>query len=203
MARLSAIAQIVGLFMFKIAILISGNGSNLQAIIDKVASGDLELEIALVLSDKADAYGLKRAKDAGIKTAVLTKNPSESRKDYDERLQAILQPLALDLIVLCGFMRILGEEFIDAYAQKIINIHPSLLPKYPGLNTYKKALNNQDKEHGCTVHYVTKELDCGPIIAKRVVPIYPSDDECTLKKRTQKAEHGLYWKVIKQLAQIN
>jgi phosphoribosylglycinamide formyltransferase 1 len=186
--------------MFKVAILISGNGSNLQAIIDKVKSGALEIKIDLVLSDKVDAYGLKRAKAAGIQTCLLVKEQTWSRQDYDVKLKEALIPKALDLIVLSGFMRILGDEFVGAFRQKIINIHPSLLPKYPGLDTYRKALANKDKEHGCSVHFVTEELDLGPIIGQKCIPVYKDDDENSLRQRTQEAEHGFYWQIIKQLA---
>ena len=182
-----------------IAVFISGSGTNLQAIIDKVQARELDVNLRLVVSDKLNAYGLVRAHDAGIETVVQEKVKGESRSEYDARLLGTLIGYDLDLIVLSGFMRILTPEFVNHYAGKIINIHPSLLPKYPGLDTHRRAIEAGDKEHGTTVHFVTAELDAGPIIAQSRLQIQAGDDEESLKKRVQELEYDLYWRVISEL----
>ena len=137
-----------------VAILLSGNGSNLQAIIDNIKIGELKADIKIVISNKKEAFGLKRAEENGIKNFFVDHKKFESREAFDEKLSKIIKKENVDLVVLAGFMRILGSGFIKNFQSKIINIHPSLLPKYPGLNTHKKVLENKDSEHGVTVHLV-------------------------------------------------
>jgi len=181
-----------------IIVCISGNGSNLQAIIDAKLSA---ITICAVVSNKADAYGLTRAKNADIVTEVLLKKSFSSREQYDQALCACFKKYHPDLIILAGFMYILDVQTVSEFKNKIINIHPSLLPKYPGLNPYEQAIANQDKEHGSTVHYVTAELDAGPIIAQERIAIAPDDTPETLKQKNQALEHQLYPKVIARLAE--
>ncbi|GAA5189708.1 phosphoribosylglycinamide formyltransferase [Ferrimonas gelatinilytica] len=181
----------------RIAVLISGNGSNLQALIDASQSGEIPGEIVAVISDKADAYGLQRAKDAGIATQVIAAEPGESRAQYDQRLGAELIRLNLDLVVLAGFMRILSGPLVERFAGRMFNIHPSLLPKYTGLNTHQRALDAGDSEHGCSVHFVTAELDGGPVILQAKVPIFPGDEADDLAQRVHQQEHRIYPLVVK------
>lgn len=182
------------------AVLISGNGSNLQVLIDKSLGGEMQANIAVVISDKADAYGLERARQAGIRTEVLSAKDYASRENYDEALRLKLEAYGVQLIVLSGFMRILSAPLVQYFAGKILNIHPSLLPKYPGLHTFRRALEAGDKEHGTTVHFVDESLDGGPIIRQSPVPIYSDDTVESLKERTQQAEYDLYWRVIDEIA---
>jgi len=176
----------------KVVVLISGNGSNLQAIIDAIEAGQLNVEIACVISDKADAYGLQRAEKHQIPTEILTKQTQETREQYDERLITLIQQYQPELIVLAGFMRILSKYFVETFTGKIINIHPSLLPKYPGLHTHQQVLQNGDTEHGCTIHYVTEDVDAGEIIAQAKLTVNSDDTEETLKQRVHALEHQLY-----------
>lgn len=175
----------------------------MQAIIDRIQEGRLPAEIAVVISDKPEAYGLIRAKQAGIPTLILPSSDYSDRITYDEILKGVVSCYSPDLIALSGFMRILSKEFVAHFEGRIINIHPSLLPKYPGLNTYEKVIAAGDKVHGSTVHYVTSELDAGPVILQRMLPILPDDTPVTLKIRTQILEHELYSdaieKVLKEL----
>lgn len=180
----------------RLAVFISGNGSNLQAMIDACKTGSLCADIVLVFSDREDAYGLTRAKQAGIPTVVLSGKNYSDRQTYDQAVLETIQAYQPDWIALAGYMRIVSEPLLSAYAERILNIHPALLPKYRGLNTYKKALAAGDKEHGTTVHLVTAELDGGPILAQQRLPILAEDTEESLKKRTQALEHELYPKVI-------
>jgi len=176
----------------KIAVLISGSGSNLQALIDTAASGSLDADIAVVLSNKAEAYGLERAADAGIATAIVDHRDFEQRKDFDRALLAALQPYAVDLVILAGFMRILTPTFIGAYRGRLLNIHPSLLPKYPGLNTHQRAIDAGDSWSGATVHFVTEELDGGPPIIHARVPVEDGDTPERLAARVLEKEHLIY-----------
>jgi phosphoribosylglycinamide formyltransferase-1 len=180
----------------RIAVLISGNGSNLQAIIDAIANEKLQANIVGVISNKTDVRGLMRAQEAQIPSFALTPMRGEPREAYDERLANLLNSLAPDLIVLAGFMRILSPHFVEQFAGKVINIHPSLLPKYPGLHTHQQAIANQDKEHGCSIHFVTEALDGGPIIAQTRVPVRKYDTIESLQKRVHSREHKLYPQVI-------
>ena len=175
-------------------ILISGNGSNLQSIIDHADS--IDLQISAVISNEKNAYGLERAKKVGIKTYFVDPKNFSERVDFDQKLVKIIDSLNVELIVLAGFMRILSTLFIDHFYGKVLNIHPSLLPKYPGLDTHQRAINASDKQHGATVHFVTRELDGGPIISQVVVNVDSHDTETSLAKKVLKKEHILYPKVI-------
>ncbi|MDI1300404.1 MAG: phosphoribosylglycinamide formyltransferase [bacterium] len=187
--------------MLKIAVLISGSGSNLQAIIDAIKAGILNAEISGVLSSKADAYGLVRAQAAGIPTAVLVNSDFPDRESFDRAMLQQLDAWSPDVVVLAGFMRILSRHFVTHYEGRLLNIHPSLLPKYKGLHTHRRALEAGDTEHGCSVHFVTPELDGGPVIAQSVVPVLRSDNEETLTERVHKSEHRLYPQVLVWMAE--
>lgn len=182
----------------KVAILISGEGSNMQAIMD----AKLDIDICVVVGT-FPASGLAIAKAANINIEVIDHMVFPTRELFDQVLLDKLQPYKPDLIILAGFMRVLTPVFIKQYKGRILNIHPSLLPKYPGLDTHQRVLDAGDEEHGCTVHYVTKELDKGPIIAQSRVPIMPEDTVETLAARVLEAEHKLYPEVIKELSAIN
>ena len=175
-------------------ILISGNGSNLKSLIDNAKN--IDLEICSVISNKEDAFGLKRAERANISTNFVDPNRFESREDFDKQLIAIIDELDIGLIILAGYMRILSSDFINHFAGKILNIHPSLLPKFPGLNTHQKAIDAKEKYHGATVHFVTEELDGGPIINQEIVEIDPIDTEYSLAQKVLEKEHILYPRVI-------
>ncbi|MGE3921250.1 MAG: phosphoribosylglycinamide formyltransferase [Gammaproteobacteria bacterium] len=183
----------------RLIVLISGHGSNLQAIIDAIANRMLNAEIMLVISNRADAYGLLRAKQAGIMTEVVSVKQLSDRQKFDEALIKLIEPFTPDLVLLAGFMHILPSEFVRHFAGKILNIHPSLLPKYPGLHTHRQVLAAGDKEHGCTVHYVTEDLDAGPIIAQEKCEVLPNDTEDMLRERVLKLEHQLYVKVLQTM----
>mgnify|MGYP005810846305 CR=1 FL=1 len=176
----------------KLCVLISGNGSNLQAMIDAVDAGRLNAEIVGVISNRPNAYGLTRAENAGIKTLCLDHTEYADRAAYDVELQRAIDSLQADAIVLAGFMRILTPEFVDAFAGKLLNIHPSLLPKYKGLNTHQRAIDNGDKEHGVSVHFVTPELDGGPVIIQSRVPVFEDDTADDLAERVQEQERRIY-----------
>ena len=175
-------------------ILISGNGSNLQSLIDNAKK--IDLEICSVISNKEDAFGLKRAKHANITAHFVDPNLYKSREDFDKKLITIIDELDISLIVLAGYMRILSSDFIHHFSGKILNIHPSLLPKFPGLNTHRKAIDAKEKYHGATVHFVTEELDGGPIISQEIVEIDPIDTEYSLAQKVLEKEHILYPRVI-------
>jgi len=186
--------------MLKIVVLISGYGSNLQAIIDAINVKNLNAEIIAIISNRTKAGGLERARTHGIPAYVIPSRKNQSRKDYDTRLSEILNRLSPDLIVLAGFMRILTDDFVNQFTGKLINIHPSLLPKYKGLNTHQRAIEAGDKQHGCSVHYVTPELDGGPIIAQAIVLIDKNDDILSLSAKVQEQEHKLYPLVVECFA---
>lgn len=176
----------------KLCVLISGNGSNLQAMIDAVDAGRLDAEIVGVISNRPNAYGLTRAENAGIKTLSLDHTEYADRAAYDVALQQAIESLQADAIVLAGFMRILTPEFVNAFSGKLLNIHPSLLPKYKGLNTHQRAIDNGDKEHGVSVHFVTPELDGGPVIIQSRVPVFEDDTADDLAERVQEQERRIY-----------
>jgi len=180
-------------------VLISGSGSNLQSIIDN--SKEIDLNISSVISNKADAYGLERAKKANIKTDVIEHNDFNSREEFDSELSKIIDSYNPGVIILAGFMRILTPEFTNKYLGKMLNIHPSLLPKFQGLYTHQRAIDANEKEHGVSVHFVTSELDGGPIIAQRKVEVLPEDDADILGSRVLKEEHILYPEVINKFTQ--
>ena len=176
----------------QLVILLSGSGSNLQAFIDQCQSGQLHADIACVISNNPDAFGLERAHQANIKTQTLDHKAFSSREAFDQSLIDTIQPFNPDLVVLAGFMRILTPNFVNTFQGKLINIHPSLLPKYPGLHTHQRALDNHEKHAGATVHFVTEELDGGPPILQASVPIQTDDTAATLAKRVLTKEHQMY-----------
>jgi phosphoribosylglycinamide formyltransferase-1 len=177
----------------KLVILLSGSGSNLQAFIDASRDGLLpSVEICAVISNKAQAFGLERAKQAGIATACIDHTQFASREAFDAELQVCIDSYDADLVVLAGFMRILTPGFVRHYLGRLINIHPSLLPKYPGLHTHQRALDAGDREAGATVHFVTEELDGGPAIIQAKIPVFPGDDAAALATRVLSKEHTIY-----------
>jgi len=183
--------------IFKLAILVSGYGSNLQAIIDNIERNYLSAEIALVLSNVKNAFALERGKKHGLETIFLDPKTFTNRDDYEDKMIEILQSKSIDLICLAGFMRILSKKFIQTFPKKIINIHPSLLPAFPGLNVQKKALEYGVKFSGCTVHFVNEEVDGGPIILQSAVPILDEDNTESLSERILEQEHIIYPEAIK------
>lgn len=184
-----------------LVVLISGNGSNLQAIIDAIRTGELNAEIRAVISNNPDAYGLIRARQAGIPAKVLDHRQYTNRETYDQALQTLLDEYQPQLVVLAGFMRILTADFVNYYHGRMLNIHPSLLPKYQGLNTHQRVLQAGDKIHGVSVHFVTPELDGGPVILQAEVPILPGDTADDLAQRVHQQEHVIYPLVIRWIAE--
>jgi len=187
--------------MLRIVVLISGNGSNLQAIIDDIHDDEIDASVVTVISNKPDAYGLQRAEQAGIKAIVVNSENVNSREEYDIQLQQTIDQHQPDLVVLAGFMRILSDNFVNHYHGKLINIHPSLLPKYQGLNTHQRVLDAGDTHHGASVHFVIPELDAGPLILQAEVAIHDDDTAATLAERVHKQEHIIYPLVIKWFAE--
>ena len=183
--------------MKKIAILISGQGSTLQAIIEACQTGFIPGKIVTVISNKIDSFGLERAKSADIPNRVFLRQDFTSNLDMDKAIGDYLEDLSVDLIVLAGYMKILTKPFTQRFAGKILNIHPSLLPKYPGLDTYQRALENSDSEHGTTVHFVNEEVDSGAIVLQAKVPIFPGDTVGEIELRTREQEYHIYPLVIK------
>ena len=188
---------------FKLAVLVSGNGSNLQAIIDSIENNYLAAEISLVLSNVKDAYALERGKNHGLEVVFLDPKIYPNRANYEQKIIDLLLSKSIDLICLAGFMQILGKKFIEAFPGKIINIHPSLLPAFPGLDVQKKALEHGAKFSGCTVHFVNEEVDGGPIILQSVVPIHDEDDIESLSKRILEQEHIIYPEAIRLIMDGN
>ena len=168
------------------------------ALADACTRGEIHAEIALVLSNRADAQGIVAAQELGLKTVVVEHTAFASRTDFDAAVAQRLHSIELDWIVLAGFMRIFGAHFVDQWKGRILNIHPSLLPRYPGLNTHARAIAAGDRETGASVHIVTNELDAGPVIAQVKVPILPEDSPETLAKRVVQHEHRLYIDALKQ-----
>ncbi|MFT4577964.1 MAG: phosphoribosylglycinamide formyltransferase-1 [Nitrospinales bacterium] len=188
---------------FKLAVLVSGRGSNLQAIIDSIEENNLAAEISLILSNVPDAYALQRGKKHGLESVFLDPKNFSSRDDYEKRMIELLQTKSIDLVCLAGFMRILGKKFINAFSGKIINIHPSLLPAFPGLNVQKRALEHGVKFSGCTVHFVNEEVDGGAIILQAVVPILDADDVQSLSDKILEQEHIIYPEAIRLIKEDN
>lgn len=182
-------------------VLISGRGSNLSAILKATQSADYPAEVVGVVSNKAEAPGLQLARDADISVSVLPNADYADRASYDQALQAAVDAYAPDLVILAGFMRILTPEFVAHYAGRMINIHPSLLPAFTGLHTHQRALDAGVRVHGCTVHFVTAELDHGPMIAQAAVPVLESDDARTLGARVLSVEHQLYPMAVRWFAE--
>jgi phosphoribosylglycinamide formyltransferase 1 len=176
----------------QIVILISGRGSNMRAIIDRSRSADAAYSVAAVLSDRADAEGLKVAQQLGVEARAVARPAGSERADYDRVLAAAIDEFSPVLVVLAGFMRILSAEFVARFTGRILNIHPSLLPKFVGLHTHRRALEERESEHGVTVHFVTEQLDGGPPVLQARVPILAGDDETTLSRRVLAQEHIIY-----------
>ncbi|WP_130802124.1 phosphoribosylglycinamide formyltransferase [Acinetobacter ihumii] len=180
----------------KIAVLVSGNGSNLQALIDAQLAQHCSGTIVGVISNKADAFALQRAKQANIETQVIEHKVYPTREVFDDAMHQQLLEWEVELVVLAGFMRILSEKFVRAWEGKMINIHPSLLPLYKGMHTHQRVLNTGDVFHGCTVHYVTAELDAGPALLQGVLQVHQHDNVETLAKRVHELEHVIYPQVV-------
>ncbi len=182
--------------MKKIVVLVSGQGSNLQALIDACQQGRIAATIVAVFSNNAQAYGLQRAEEAGIAAQALDAKDFADREAFDAALAQAIDQYQPDLVVLAGYMRILSNAFVQHYAGRMLNIHPSLLPKYPGLHTHRQAIDNGDAEHGTSVHFVTEQLDGGPVILQAKVPIFPGDEEDEVIERVQTQEHTIYPLVV-------
>ena len=185
----------------RLAVLISGTGSNLQAILDAIDAGELPARVSLVLSNKAGAAGLARAERAGVPAQAIDHRGFPDRASFDQAMIERIDAHGADTVVLAGFMRILSPGFVRHYQGRLINIHPSLLPKYPGLNTHARALEAGDREHGCSLHFVTDELDGGPLIAQARFPVAANDTAETLLEKVQAREHRLYPQVLRWRAQ--
>jgi phosphoribosylglycinamide formyltransferase-1 len=180
----------------QLAILISGNGSNLQSIIDAIELGKLNAQIKAVVANNSDAYGLVRATRHGLNTRVIDHREFQDREQYDAVLQRYLESIAVDYIVLAGFMRILGPGIIKVFEHRILNIHPSLLPAYKGLNTHQRALDDGATQHGISIHLVTAELDDGPIICQATYPVEADDRVEDMQARGHRLEHQMYPQVL-------
>jgi phosphoribosylglycinamide formyltransferase-1 len=184
-------------FTTRIVVLISGGGTNLQALIDAVEAGDIPAKICAVISNKDNVGGLERAEKHQIPAFVISHKSFADREAFDERLMEIIDAQGPDLLVLAGFMRILTPAFTEHYKGKMLNIHPSLLPKYQGLNTHQRALDSGDTEHGVSIHFVTEELDGGPIVMQAKVNIEENDDAESLANKVHAKEHLIYPEVVK------
>jgi phosphoribosylglycinamide formyltransferase 1 len=184
-----------------IAVLISGGGTNLQAIIDAIAGNRLDAKIEVVLSNRADAFGLVRAKNHGIPTEILDHKAFPSREAYDQAVVDLLRARSVQLVALAGFMRLLSPVLVRAFSNRIMNIHPALLPSFPGLHVQKKALEHGVRFSGCTVHFVNEACDEGPIIIQAVVPVFPDDSEEQLAERILQQEHRIYPRAIQLYAE--
>lgn len=187
--------------LLKLGILISGNGSNLQSIIDYIEKGSLKATIKIVISNNPDAYGLTRAKKHGIPVVILKNGDFINKEDFDLELINILKNNSVDLVILAGFMRVLTPTFLKAFPQKIMNIHPALLPSFPGIHGQKQALEYGVKLSGCTVHFVDEGVDTGPIIIQSAVQVFDDDTEETLAARILKEEHRIYPQAIQLFAE--
>ena len=185
----------------KAGVLVSGRGSNLQAVLDRIADGYLPLEIGVVISDKADAYALERAANVGIKTVVVARKECASKEEFEDKIHAALLEAGCELVVLAGFMRILSGNFVSKWHNKIINIHPALLPSFPGLDGQGQALEYGVKFTGCTVHFVDEGTDTGPIILQKVVPVLDDDTHDTLAARILEQEHKAMPEALKLWAE--
>ncbi|MDR0281611.1 MAG: phosphoribosylglycinamide formyltransferase [Paucimonas sp.] len=184
-----------------VVVLLSGSGSNLQALIDSARAGDSPVRIRAVVSNRADAYGLQRARDAGIDTAVLDHKAFDGREAFDKALVEQIDAFSPHLVVLAGFMRILSGDFVRHYEGRLLNIHPSLLPKYKGLHTHQRALEAGDREHGCSVHFVTEELDGGPLVVQAIIPVATDDTPESLAQRVHGQEHQIYPLAVRWFAE--
>lgn len=187
--------------MKNIVILISGRGSNMEALIAERDAGRLPVNIAAVISNRADAKGLETAAAAGIATRCLDHKAFAGREAFDAALAACIDEFSPDLVVLAGFMRILTPDFVRHYAGRLLNIHPSLLPSFPGLHTHQRALDEGVRIHGCTVHFVTAELDHGPVVIQAAVAVLDDDDEASLAARVLRQEHRIYPQAVRWFAE--
>jgi phosphoribosylglycinamide formyltransferase-1 len=185
----------------KLCVLISGRGSNLQSLIDACAKDDYPAQIALVISNIGGAHGLERAKAAGILTSVVSHKDFSSRDNFSDSMTEAIMPFDVDLICLAGFMRILSDKFVDHWQDRLINIHPSLLPSFKGLDVQQRTIDSGVRFSGCTVHFVRRDMDTGPIIVQAAVPVLDHDDENTLAARILKQEHKIYPLAVKLIAQ--
>jgi phosphoribosylglycinamide formyltransferase 1 len=181
-------------------VLVSGDGSNLQAILDQARPGSLGIDVVGVLSDRPGVRALARAEAAGVQALTVDYRAAGTRKEFDARLSGALRDLHPDLVILAGFMRILDPDVVESYRGRMLNVHPSLLPKYPGLHTYRRALEAGEQEHGATVHFVIPELDAGPGILQYRIPVIPGDTETSLRERVRAGEHLIYPRAIAWLA---
>jgi len=184
-----------------VVVLLSGTGSNLQAMIDRLHGADQPARICAVISNRADAFGLQRAKDEGIETRLLDHTTFEGREAFDAALIELIDTFNPKLVVLAGFMRILSAAFVRHYQGRLINIHPSLLPLYKGLHTHQRVLEAGDQEHGCSVHFVTEELDGGPLVVQAVVSVESDDSPSSLAQRVHAQEHQIYPLAIRWFAE--
>jgi phosphoribosylglycinamide formyltransferase 1 len=184
-----------------IGVLVSGSGSNLQSIIDHIENGTLDAEIRIVISNISDSYALKRCIEPGIPTAVVDHQKFSSREEFDRRTISILKSSGVELVVMAGFMRILSHEFFNTFPFRIMNIHPALLPAFPGTHVQQKAVEYGVKFSGCTVHFADEGVDSGPIIIQSVVPVYDDDDADTLSERILREEHRIYPQAIQYYAE--
>lgn len=187
--------------VLNIVVLLSGSGSNLQAIIDAIAGGQLHAKITAVVSNRPAVKGLERAQAAGIATHVLDHKQFDNRESFDQHLMQAIDQHQPDLVVLAGFMRILTDEFVAHYTGRMLNIHPSLLPEFRGLNTHQRALEAQVKQHGVSVHFVSNELDGGPLVLQAIVDVFAEDTAETLQQRVHQQEHIIYPMVIEWIAE--
>lgn len=178
--------------MINAAVLISGSGSNLQALIDQSAAGEMPAKIKLVISNNPDAFGLERAKQAGIPSIVVRHTDFNSREEFDRAMSYHLDQAKVDLVILAGFMRILSEFFVENFQERLINIHPSLLPKFPGTNTHSRVLEAGEEWHGASIHFVVPEVDAGPIILQGRIKVRENDTAESLQQRVHKVEHQIY-----------
>ena len=185
----------------KLVVLISGRGSNMISIVNAIKHDRLYADIVAVISNRPDAGGLQYAQQAGIKTFIVDHTHFDDREEFDKVLASVIDAHEPDLVILAGFMRILTSTFVGHYPKRLLNIHPSLLPKFKGLHTHQRAIEANEKEHGATVHFVTDELDDGPIILQASVAILDNDDPSTLAKRVLKKEHQLYPDAIQKIIQ--
>ena len=187
--------------MLRVAVLISGSGTNLQALLDACAAPEFGAEISLVISNRPDAYGLKRAQQAGVRTAIIEHKKFADRPAFDQAIDDALRNAEIDLVCLAGFMRILTEGFVERWKDRIINIHPSLLPAFKGLDTHRRVIEAGVRITGCTVHFVRPAMDDGPIIVQAAVPVLQDDDPDTLAGRVLESEHRIYPLALRLIAE--
>ena len=193
--------EVTAMRKIRISVMISGGGTNLQALIDACTHDEFPAQIALVLSNKADAYGIERAKKASIATKVINHKDYENREAFEDDINVALKECETELVCLAGFMRILGADFVNGWKDRMINIHPSLLPSYKGLHTHVRAIEDGVRFAGCTVHYVRPEMDDGPIILQAAIAIAASDTPDSLAAKVLQAEHKIYPEAVKLIAE--